>query len=122
MERRGFLGLLGAAVAAPLVPAQAGSRALFDYAVSHAKTFPVISVGGLSKRGGMTIAQAEEMMRELASRGMVRMVTPSRGGAPRAASKILVGDHWGIGRTRQPRHVGPAKSTHETQARTANQG
>jgi len=112
MRRRGFLGLFGAAVATPLMPmgASAGasatySRAAFRAAVAHAQKFPVISVVGLSKRGGLSMPQAEAMIKELASKDMVKLVGPSRSGRVRAASKILKNDPWGIARTSQERHI-----------------
>lgn len=107
MRRRGFLRMLGAAIAAPAMPltASAGgySRSAFKVALAHAQRFPVVSVAGLAKRGGLSIDQAEAMIRELARQDMVRLVGPSVSGKPRAASKILVNDPWGIARTSQDR-------------------
>jgi len=108
MRRRSFLGMFGAAIAAPAIPMAAPasySNAAFKVAVAHAKRFPVLSVAGLSKLGGLSQVQAEAMIRELASQGMVKLVGPSRTGTVRAASKILVNDPWGIARTKQPQNV-----------------
>jgi len=68
MKRRSFLGLFGAAVAAPAIPmaAPAGySSAAYKVAMAHAKRFPVISVAGLSKRGDLSMTQAEALIKEL---------------------------------------------------------
>ncbi len=102
MKRRGFLGLLGAAIGAPMMPgvgAAAPARSAFDIAVAHAQRFPVISVAGLSKHGKMTATQADAMIKRLAVEGQVKLVGPSRSGGVRAASRLFRNDHWGLART-----------------------
>lgn len=110
MQRRGFLRLFGAAVTTPFLPAvgaaapaAGGAQSALAVAVAHAQKFPVISVGGLCKRCNLSAKQAEAMIRELAARDLVKLVGPARNGTVRAASKIMIGDPWGIARTSQPR-------------------
>lgn len=105
MKRRGFLTIIGGAVTAPFLPAVAAAPAggAFQVAVAHAQKYPVISVSGLSKRGNLSVAQAEQMIQRLAREGMVKLVGPSRNGSVRAASKIMINDPWGLARTSQPR-------------------
>ena len=116
MKRRGFLGLLGAAVTAPLMPAvgaAAPARSAFAVAVAHAERFPVISAGGLSKHGNMTIAQADALIKRLGREGVVKLVGPSRSGAVRAASRVFKNDHWGLGRTARERQAATQKAKAE---------
>lgn len=117
IKRRGFLAMFGAAVSAPALPMAAPSRDLMQVAVAHARKYPVISVGGLSKRGAMTVPQAEAMIRKLAHEGMVKLVGPSPSGSARAASKIMVGDPWGLARTAQERQTAALRRDHAAQSR-----
>jgi len=108
MKRRSFLGLFGAAVAAPAIPmaAPAGySSAAYKVAMAHAKRFPVISVAGLSKRGDLSMTQAEALIKELATQGKVKLVGPSVNGKVRAASKVYTKDAWGLVRTSESRNA-----------------
>lgn len=117
IKRRGFLAMLGAAVSAPALPVAAASRDLMQVAVAHARKYPVISVGGLSKRGAMTVPQAEAMIGKLAQKGMVKLVGPSPSGGARAASKIMVGDPWGLARTAHERQTAALRRDHADQTR-----
>lgn len=77
MKRRGFLTLLGAAVAAPFVPAPlaarsaAYSRAALHGAIYHAQSRAVFSVWGLSKTLGISTDAASALMQELSQRGVI---------------------------------------------------
>lgn len=116
MKRRGFLSMLGAVIAAPELPmaATAGqSGTAYAAAVAHAQKFPVISVSGLAKRGGLSMSQAEALIKELASQDLVKLVGPSRTGSVRAASKILINDPWGLGRTSKPKHASAQTDTND---------
>lgn len=121
MKRRGFLSMLGAVIAAPALPmaATAGqSGTAYAAAIAHAQKFPVISVSGLAKRGGLSVSQAEAMIKELASQDLVKLVGPSRSGSVRAASKILINDPWGLGRTSKPQPKGAGKVDPQQQSLT----
>ena len=105
MKRRGFLGMLGAVLSAPALPTMALAGApggAWKAAILHAQKFPVISVAGLANRCGVSLDQADAMIKELAARDMVKLVGPSATGRVRAASKILTNDPWGLGRTSKP--------------------
>lgn len=119
MKRRSFLSLLGAAITAPAMPVAAASRDLMQVAVAHARKYPVISVSGLSKRGGMSVQQAEAMIRKLAGEGMVKLVGPAPSGGVRAASRIMVGDPWGIARTAKERQAAAIRNGQRAQAHRA---
>ena len=103
MKRRGFLRMLGAAAAAPLLPAipsaataAAGyNRYQYGLAVFHARTRAHVSARGLAYCLKVTPAQAQAMIAEMSAKGMVTPVTGS-GGSVRAVSNILKPDMWGL--------------------------
>jgi hypothetical protein len=125
--RRNFLGMLGAAVAAPLIPmvapAAGYSRATYELAIGHAKRFPLVSVSGMSKRIGILAPQAEAIISEMSSEGIVGVINPTRPGTVRASSNIFTNDVWGIKKTSKPRPTevaSKAKSRqHKMQAKSA---
>ena len=122
MKRRSFLGMFGAVVAAPAIPmaAPAGySSAAYKVAMAHAQKFPVISVAGLSKRGGLSMTQAEALIKELATHGKVKLVGPSASGRVRAASKVYTKDAWGVVRTSEPRDIQRVQRRKEAQQHKA---
>ena len=96
MKRRNFIGMLGAALAAPAIPmaAQAAgySRATYGLAVLHARTRAHVSARGLSYCLKVSAAQAEAMVAEMSANGLVR---PIAGGSVRAVSNILNPSVWG---------------------------
>jgi len=98
MKRRNFIGLLGAALAAPAIPMAAPSvgysRATYGLAVLHARTRAHVSARGLAFCLKVPVAQAEAMVSEMAANGLVR---PLMGGSVRAVSNILNPGVWGTG-------------------------
>ena len=101
MKRRGFLGLLGAAVATPLLPAMPAAQAAASYnrytyglAVFHARTRAHVSARGIAHCLKVSVPQAEAMISEMATNGLVKPVF----GGPnmRAVSNILKPDAWGL--------------------------
>lgn len=114
MKRRGFLSLLGAALAAPTLPAAAAapasySRATYGLAVFHARTRAHVSARGLSWCLKVPMAQANAMMAEMTRTGLVTPV--GLGGQMRAVSNILQPQPW---------HVGASTATHSAQRRTTD--
>lgn len=106
MKRRGFLRLLGAAVAAPTLPAVTPKAAVaatynrytFGLGVFHARTRAHVSVRGLAHRLNLSPEQARLMLAEMAERGLVTPIAGT-GGSVRAVSNILKPDMWGLDRS-----------------------
>ena len=103
MKRRGFLTMFGAAIAAPALPMAAPApaaavynRYMYGLAVFHARTRAHVSARGLALGLKVTTAQAEAMIAEMASGGLVKPVGASN---VRAVSNILKPDAWGLSRT-----------------------
>lgn len=103
MKRRGFMQLLGAALAAPALPAVAPAATVAGYnrytyglAVFHARTRAHISARGLAHCLKVTPAQAQAMIAEMSSSGLVTPVIGSTGAKVRAVSNILRPDTWGL--------------------------
>lgn len=98
MKRRSFLTLIGAAVATPVLPAVAPaasySRLTFGTAVLHARTRAHVSARGLSWCLKVPMAQAEAMMAEMATRGMITPIGMGR--KMRAVSNILQPQAWHV--------------------------
>jgi len=96
MKRRSFIGMIGAALAAPALPMAAPaagySRATYGLAVLHARTRAHVSARGLSYCLKVSTAQAEAMVAEMSAKGLVR---PIAGGSVRAVSNILNPGVWG---------------------------
>ncbi len=106
MKRRGFLALLGGAIAAPLVPSMGGAATVASYnrytyglAVFHARTRAHVSARGLSHCLKVSLPQAEAMITEMSTNGLVRPVLGASGGHVRAVSNILKPDMWGLERS-----------------------
>lgn len=104
LRRRNFLGLIGAAAAAPMMPMGASaagySRASYVAAIAHANKFPMVSIGGMIKNLGVTADQAEAILGAMDREGLVKILAkPSQRNGVHAASKVLKGDHWGLIRT-----------------------
>ena len=102
MKRRSFLGLLGAAFSAPLMPPAAvgGSvaraapygPAALHAVIYHAKSRSVFSVCGLSRVANISFEQAEALMGDMAKRGILGPLNGSTVVGRWAKSKILVTD------------------------------
>lgn len=109
MKRRQFLSMFGAAAAAPLMPALGSAagytRTTYELAIAHAKKYPLVSVGGLSKRIGIATPQAEAIIKQMSSEGLLGILNPTRPGTVKATSKICTKDVWGLRRTSEPRAV-----------------
>ena len=104
MKRRKFLSLIGAAAAAPLAPSFAAgsaaplySRTAFSRAVMHARLKPHVSARGIAYRLKVSVPQAEAMIAEMASKGMVQPVLNGGGVHVRAMSSIVKPQAWGAG-------------------------
>jgi len=92
MKRRGFLQMLGAAVAAPVLPAGVSTTPanIGGLAATHAKAYPLISATGLANRLGLSVAQAQKVLLDLSRKGIVGEVTICGTGPLHAASKVFV--------------------------------
>ena len=96
LKRRGFLQMLGGAVAAPLMPAvslgsttatasaaaTAYPASAFHAAIYHAQTRVSVSVFGLAHTLGLKTVQAEVLMADMSARGILGPLqgTVQRGG------------------------------------------
>lgn len=101
MKRRRFLSLIGAAATAPLAPAlpQAAplySRTMFSRAVMHARLRPHVSARGIAYRLKVSTTQAEGMIAEMATKGMVKPVLNGGGVHVRAISSIVKPQLYGV--------------------------
>jgi 3-isopropylmalate/(R)-2-methylmalate dehydratase small subunit len=123
MKRRGFLTMLGAAVAAPALPAvssapaaAAYNRYMYGLAVFHARTRAHVSARGIAYCLKVSTAQAEAMISEMTKNGLVKPVFGA-GGNVRAVSNILNTDTWGqagVTRRAQRRERGDARQQRQT--------
>lgn len=100
MKRRGFLSMISAAAVAPALPAMAApavtatyNRYMFGLAVFHARTRAHVSAAGIAFRLKVSTIQAEAMIAEMATKGMVTPVL-GKPGAVRAVSNIVKPGIW----------------------------
>lgn len=104
MKRRGFLQMISAAVAAPLLPVPAPARAApysaaaLHGAIYHAQSRAVFSVWGLSKTLGISPAAAEALMTDLSGRGVLGPLQGATPGGRWASSRILRREHLSVAR------------------------
>ncbi len=100
MRRRSFLGLFGAAIAAPALPAAAPavgySRASYGLAVAHAQKYPLVSIKGLIKRVGLSPTQAEAVFQKMSADGLLGVAYRTRVGTCHATSKICTNEAWRV--------------------------
>ena len=96
MKRRGFLAMLGASIAAPVLAVAAApqsiaaatyNRTIYGMAVFHARTRAHITVRGLATRMQVTPIQAKAMIAEMSQAGLVVPVGAG-GDSVRAVSRI----------------------------------
>jgi hypothetical protein len=103
MKRRNFLSLIGAATTAPLIPtigaasAPLYSRTAFSRAVMHARLRPHVSARGIAFRLKVSTTQAEGMIAEMTSKGLVRPISGGGGVHVRAFSNIVKPQAYGAG-------------------------
>lgn len=125
MQRRSFLRMIGAAVAAPMMPAigSAGgfSSTTYDLAILHAKKFPLVSVGGLSKRIGIGKPQAEAIIEKMSSDGLLGALNPTRPGTVKASSKIFVNPNAGLAKAYERRQAKAAKAKQDQRVQRETQ-
>ena len=88
MKRRGFLQLIGAGIAAPLMPSASFGAAPqhLGAAIAHARARVSISAWGLSQSLGVTMAQADGLMAEMVQRGAIAQI--QGGGGRWALSRV----------------------------------
>lgn len=96
MKRRNFLRMFGAAAAAPALPAMAAgaapvaySQATLHAAIHHAQARVSFSVWGLAQQLGIPVGQAETLMTDMASRGILGPIQGTTFGGRWATSNIL---------------------------------
>ncbi|MCO4848258.1 MAG: hypothetical protein KC448_09840 [Yoonia sp.] len=98
LRRRNFLGLFGAAIAAPMIPVAAPaagfSRTTYELAIAHAQKYPQVSVRGLVARLGMSNTQANAVITQMSSDGVLGVLNPTRPGTVHAASKVYTNPVW----------------------------
>ena len=98
MRRRSFLGLFGAALAAPALPMAAPaagySQASYGLAVAHAQKYPLVSVMGLTKRIGLSPTQAQAVIQKMSAEGVLGAINPLRPGTAHAVSNVCTNDAW----------------------------
>lgn len=112
MRRRNFLGLLGAAIAAPVLPFAAPtapavvySRSSYGLAVLHARTRPHVSARGLAHCLKLPKSQASAMMTEMIRNNLISPIKGAVDGSMRATSNILMSDPWGLQKTAAARKI-----------------
>ncbi|MEN8894817.1 MAG: hypothetical protein ABF248_01845 [Yoonia sp.] len=97
MKRSGFLGMIGAAVTAPLMPmpvmgkaaGAAYSKSAMHAAIMHAQSRFSFSVWGLAKTVGVSLPEAEALMGDMAKRGILGPLQGTTHGGRWATSNIL---------------------------------
>ena len=96
LKRRGFLGMLGGAFAAPLLPSVsfgAATKAAYPAsalhaAIYHAKSRVNFSVYSLSRTLGLELGQAEQIMSDMSARGILGPLQGSTQSGRWALSKV----------------------------------
>ncbi|MCF2871690.1 hypothetical protein L0664_11490 [Octadecabacter sp. G9-8] len=96
MKRRGFLQLLGGALAAPLMPSAslgAASKAAYPAsalhaAIYHAQSRVNFSVFALAQKLGLDLGQAEQLMSDMSTRGILGPMQGSTQAGRWARSKV----------------------------------
>lgn len=90
MKRRNFIGLFGAAMAAPVLPAAAPavSANVAALATAHAQKYPFVSALGLSKGLGLSLSQAEQVLLSLSRKGLIGQINTYASGAVHARSCV----------------------------------
>lgn len=124
MKRRNFLGLIGAAVAAPLMPlpqmgqaaGAAYSRSAMHWAIMHAQARVSFSVWGLAKTLGLFMPQAEALMGDMAKRGIVGPLQGTTHGGRWASSKIMQKEMLGAVEAAKRRHTSSNQTQYKTYA------
>ena len=91
MKRRGFIAMLGGAIAAPALPMAAPkfTASMRALATAHVRKYPIITVMGISNRTGVSMEQAEELLVQMSREGMVGPVAPGPAGPMRARSILF---------------------------------
>lgn len=121
MKRRGFLGLFGAAIAAPMMPlpalgnvaGAAYSKSAMHGAIMHAQSRVSFSVWGLAKSVGVSTLQAEALMGDMAKRGILGPLQGTTHGGRWATSNILQKEMLGA--------VQAAKKAHQSASHQTSQ-
>lgn len=129
MKRRGFLGMLGAAIAVPVLPVTGAaapaaapvSRAAYRLALTHAKTRPHVTARGLAYVLKVSREQATSILSEMAGSGVVTPISPSVDGSMRTTSNILINDPWGLERTSRARRTAVEQRQDEARRPTDDQ-
>jgi len=96
MKRRGFLQILGGAIAAPLMPqASLGAATKVGYpasalhaAIYHAQSRVNFSVFALATKLGLSLDQAEALMKDMSARGILGPLQGTTKSGRWALSKI----------------------------------
>jgi len=96
MRRRGFLQMLGGAVAAPLLPSASfatASKAAYPASALHAAIYHAqqrvnFSVFALAQQLGLRLDQAEQLMADMSARGIVGPLQGSTQAGRWARSKV----------------------------------
>ena len=103
MKRRGFLQAFGAAFAAPLMPQMgfAATSPQMAAALAHAKARVSVSAWGLSQSLGVTMAQADTLMSDMATRGAIAQIQGGNG-------------RWAVSRVYAPPLTVQAKTSRQT--------
>jgi hypothetical protein len=119
MKRRNFLGLFGAAIAAPLMPLPAAGKAAgaaysqsaMHGAIMHAQARVSFSVWGLAKTLGVSVPQAEVLMGDMAKRGILGPLQGITHGGRWATSNILQKEMLGAVQAAKKAHQSASHQT-----------
>ena len=92
MKRRHFLSLVGAAAAAPALPAMSANALpakLKAMGLAHARKYPMVSVMGISRRMKIPQEQAQQMLTYLFDKGAIGKAGVQGTGITSAASRVF---------------------------------